>query len=145
LGSESLSSNSSSQLEIFSHDSDSFSMDRTQVSIFKKTYEISFSRFLEGKYCWRLESEVTFELLGDLSHQSLEREFSEKEVSGLLVFSDLSQGDSAWSESVGFLYPTCLIGRGTFSCRLALHQLFSWSFRSSWFSGGLFGSGHFKN
>ena len=67
------SSDSSSELHIFWHDGDSFSMDSTEIGIFEESDQISFCGFLQRKDCLALESKVRFELSGDFSYQSLER------------------------------------------------------------------------
>ncbi|CAG5096702.1 Similar to Afdn: Afadin (Mus musculus) [Cotesia congregata] len=50
------STDTTSQLDVFGHDGDTFSVDSAKVSIFKKTNEVSFASFLEGQHCRALES-----------------------------------------------------------------------------------------
>ena len=65
-------------------------MDGAQVGVFEETDEVALGGFLEGEDSGGLESEVSFELLGDFSDESLERKLSQQQVGGLLVFSDFS-------------------------------------------------------
>ena len=41
--------------------------------------------------------------MGNFSDHSLEGKFPDQQVSGLLILSDFSKGNSSWFESVGFL------------------------------------------
>mmetsp|Transcript_770 Transcript_770/g.1629 ORF Transcript_770/g.1629 Transcript_770/m.1629 type:complete len:99 (-) Transcript_770:557-853(-) len=43
-----LSTNAARQLNILGHDCDTFCVNRTQVRVFKKSYQISLSRLLQG-------------------------------------------------------------------------------------------------
>lgn len=79
--SKSVSSDSLGQLEVASHDGHSLGMNGTQVGVFKERDEISFSGFLEGEHCRRLESKFLFPFMGDFSDHSLERELSNKKIS----------------------------------------------------------------
>jgi hypothetical protein len=44
------------------------------------------------------------EVLGDLSHEPLERELSDEQLGGLLVPSDFTEGDCPRSESMRLLH-----------------------------------------
>ncbi len=74
-----------------------------KVRVFEQANKIGFSCFLESSNSRGLETKVSLEVLGDLSHESLERKFSNEELSGLLIFSDFSKSYSSRSESVRFL------------------------------------------
>merc|ERR1712048_1476412 len=118
----SLSSDSSGQLHVLWHDGDSLGVDGAEVGVFEKTNHVGLSGFLESKDGRGLESEVVLEIVGDFSDESLEWEFSNEELSRFLELSDVSKGNSSWSESV-------------------------WSLDTSWDSWGLslcggFGGGH---
>jgi len=95
-----LSSDSSSQLNVLGHDRDSLGVDRTEISVFKETNEISFRSFLQRKYGGALESKVTLEVLSNLSNESLERQLANQQLRRLLELSNLSQGDSSWSRDI---------------------------------------------
>ncbi len=78
-------------------------MNCTKIGILKKSYQISLTRLLQSHDSWGLESDVTFDLRRNLPDQSLKRKFSEKQLSRLLVSSDLSGSNSPWSKSVTLL------------------------------------------
>ena len=88
----------------------------------------------------RLESQVSLEVLGDLTDQTLEGQLSDQELSRFLVSSDLSKSDGSWSVTVRFLDSSS--GWRTLSGGLGC-QLLSWSLSSSRFTGGLLGTSHF--
>ena len=123
-----LSSDSSSQLHILWHNSDSFSVNSAQVGIFEQSNQVSFRCFLESHYSRGLESEIGLEILGNFTDQSLEGQFSEQKLSRLLVTSDLTKSNSSWSESVCLLDTSSSWGR--FAGGLG-GKLFSWGFASS--------------
>ena len=116
-------------------------MDGAQVGVFEKSNQIGFGGFLQSEDSTALESEFRLVLMGDFSHQSLEREFSHQKFSGLLVLSDFSQSNSSRSESVGLLDSSS--GRGTLSSVLS-SQLLSGDFSSGLLSSSQLSSGHFS-
>merc|ERR1739848_569199 len=97
--SESLTSDSSGELDILGHDGDSLGVDGAEVGVLEETDEVGFRGFLEGEDGAGLESEVLVEGVGDLSNESLERKLSKEEIGGLLISSDFSEGDGTRSES----------------------------------------------
>ena len=115
-------------------------MDGAQVGIFKETDEVSFRGFLESHDGGRLQSEISFEILGDFSDESLEGQLSDEKLGRFLVSSDLSKSDGARSVSVWLLDASGRWGR--LSSGLG-GELLSRSFSSGRFSGGLLCSGHF--
>jgi histone H3 len=124
----SLSADSASQLDVLGHDSDTLGMDGAQVGIFEKTDQISFASFLKSHDGRALESEVSLEVLGDLTDQPLEGQLPDEKLGALLVATDLSEGDSSWPVTMGLLdsssgwgaLPGCLGG-----------QLFPWCLSTS--------------
>jgi len=137
---ESFTSDSSGQLEISSHDSDSLGMDGAQIGIFEKTDQISFSSFLKSQNSGALESQISFIVMSDFSDESLERKLSDEEISGLLVLSDFSKSDGTGSISVGLLDTT---GSGSALSGGLGGELLSGSLGTGRFSGSLLSSGHF--
>ena len=135
----SLSTDSSGQLDVLWHDGDTLGMDGAQVGVLKQTNKVSLTSLLEGHDSRGLESEVSLEVLGNLSHQTLEWQLADEELSALLVSSDLTESNCSWPVSVGFLNSSS--GWGRFSGRLG-GQLFSGSLSSSGFSCGLLGTSH---
>lgn len=51
-----------------------------------------FGSHLQGTDGCPLKAQVGFEVLGDLTHQALEWELADEQLSGLLVAPDLTQG-----------------------------------------------------
>ena len=135
----SLSTDSSGQLDVLGHDGDTLGMDGAQVGVLKQTNKVSLTGLLEGHDSRGLESEVSLEVLGNLSHQTLEWQLADEELSALLVSSDLTESNCSWPVSVGFLNSSS--GWGRFSGSLG-GQLFSGSLSSSGFSCCLLGTSH---
>jgi hypothetical protein len=54
----------------------------------------------------RLEAKIGFEVLGDLTDKTLERELADKELGGLLVFADFAERHGAWAVAVRLLHTT---------------------------------------
>ena len=63
-------------------------MDRAQVGVFEQANQVRFGRFLQRQDRGGLESQVSLEILGDFSDQSLERQLSDEQFRGLLVLAD---------------------------------------------------------
>ena len=82
-------------------------MDSAQVGVFEETDQVCLSCLLEGKNGGTLESQIRLEVLGNLADKSLERQFADEKLSGLLVFADLTEGDRSGAVSVGLLHTTC--------------------------------------
>lgn len=75
-----LSSDSSGQLHVPNHDSDSLSVDGAKIGIFEETDEIGLGGFLESKDGLGLESNVVLDLSSEILHNSLERKLPDEEV-----------------------------------------------------------------
>jgi hypothetical protein len=121
-------------LDILGHDRNTLGVDSTQVSIFEKTHQVSFGGFLEGQDGRSLEPEITLEILGDLTDQTLEGKLSDEEVGTLLVTTDLTKGDGSGSVSVGLLDSSGSWGRLTSSLG---GKLLARSLTSGGLAGGL--------
>ena len=70
----SLYPNASCQLDVCGHDGDVFSLDGTEVGVFKKSDKIGFRGLLECHQGCQLEPDIMFEFLSYFSDQSLERQ-----------------------------------------------------------------------
>ena len=127
------------KLDVLGHDGDTLGVDGAQVGIFEKTNQVSLSRFLESHDGAGLETQVSLEVLSDLTNQTLEWQFADQKLSGLLVTTDLTESDCTWAIPVGFLDSTGSGGRlsGSLGC-----QLFTGGLASGGFSCGLFCSCH---
>ena len=135
----SLSSDSSGQLDVLGHDGDPLGVDGAQVGVLKQTNEVSLAGLLESHDSRGLEPEVSLEVLGDLSHQTLEGQLADEELSALLVSSDLSESHSSWSVSVRLLDSSSGWSRLPGSLG---GQLLPGSLSSGGFTSGLLGSCH---
>ena len=135
-----LSTDATGQLDVLGHNGDTLGMDGAQVGVLEKSNQVSLRGFLEGLDCGSLETQVSLEVLSDLTDKTLEGQLSDEKLSGFLVSSDLSKSNCSWSVSVWFLDSTS--GWGTLASGLG-SQLFSWSFSTSGFSCSLLGTGHF--
>ena len=138
--SEPISSDSLGELEISGHDGDSLGVDGGKVGVLKEWNEVSLSSLLEGEDGRALESELLLELVGDLADESLEGEFSDEEVSWLLVLPDLSEGNCSGFEAVGLLDASGDGGR--LPGDLLGNELLSGDLLGSGLSGSLFCAGH---
>ncbi|GAB2284454.1 hypothetical protein Dimus_018905 [Dionaea muscipula] len=134
-----LSSNPPSKLDILRHNRNPLSMNGTQVCILKDTNKVSLGGLLEGGDSGALEPEIGFEVLSDLPHQPLEREFPDQELRALLVLPDLPQRHRPWAEPVGFLHTAGRWG-GLAGC--LGRQLLPWGFSSGGFPRCLLGASH---
>ena len=114
-------------------------MNGAQVGVFEEADEVGLRGFLQSKNGRSLESKVSFEVLGDLTDETLEWEFANEKLGGLLVATDFTKGDRAWSVTVWLLDTTG--GGGGLACCLC-GELFAWSFASGRFTCGLFCACH---
>ena len=135
----SLSSDSPGQLDVLGHDGDSLGVDGAQVGVLEQTNKVGLAGLLESHDSRGLEPEVSLEVLGDLSHQTLEGQLADEELSGLLVSSDLTESDGSWSVSVRLLDSSSGWSRLPGSLG---GQLLPGSLSSGGFTSGLLGSCH---
>jgi len=97
------STDTASELDILWHNGDTLGVDGTQVGVLKQSNEVSFTGLLESSNSSRLEPEISFEVLSDFSHETLEGQLPDEKLSRLLVSSDLTESDGSWPVSVGLL------------------------------------------
>ena len=135
----SLATDSPGQLDVLGHDGDTLGVDGAQVGVLEQTDEVSLAGLLESHDSRGLESQVSLEVLGDLSHQTLEGQLADEELSGLLVSPDLTESDGSWPISVGLLDTSGSGGGLTGSLG---GQLLPGGLASGGFSCGLLGTGH---
>ena len=134
-----LSTDATSQLDVLGHDSDTLGMDSTQVGILEETNQVCLGSFLKSLDGGSLESQISLEILSNLTDKSLEGQLSDEELCGFLVSSDLTESNGSWSISVGLLHSSS--GWGRFSGSLG-GQLLPWSLSSGGFSCSLLGTSH---
>ena len=114
-------------------------MDGAQIGVFEQTDQIGLASLLQSHDSGALEPQVSFEVLGNLPHQTLEGQLADEELSRLLVPPDLSEGDCARPVPVRLLHTSC--GGRRFSSSLS-GQLLSRGLASSRFTRGLLGTCH---
>lgn len=76
-----LTTDTTGELDVLWHDGDTFGVDGAQVSVFEQTYKVSLRCLLEGHDGGRLETEVSLEVLGNFTDQSLEGELADEQLS----------------------------------------------------------------
>ena len=134
-----LSTDTAGKLDVLGHDGDTLGVDGAQVGVFEETDEVSLRSLLEGHDGRGLETQVSLEILSDLTDQTLEGQFADQELSGFLVTTDLTESDGTGTIPMGLLDSTG--SRGGFTGSLGC-QLFTGGFASGGFTGGLLGTGH---
>jgi hypothetical protein len=75
------SANTTSQLDVFWHDCDTLGVDGAQVGVFEEANEVRFGCFLQCHDGRRLEAQISFEVLGDLTNQALEWQLTDEQLS----------------------------------------------------------------
>jgi len=122
-----LSADPACQLDVLGHDGHTLGVDGAQVGVLEQTDEVGLAGLLEGHDGGRLEAQVGLEVLGDLAHETLEGQLADEQLGGLLVTTDLTQGDCSGPVSVGLLH-TSGGGRalaGGLGCQLLTGRLAS--------------------
>lgn len=85
-----LAPDSPGKLNVLGHDGDALGVDGTQVSVFKQSNEVRLCRLLQCQHRMALETQVSLEILRNLTNQPLEWELPDQELSTLLVLADFS-------------------------------------------------------
>ena len=134
-----LSTDTAGKLDVLGHDGDTLGVDGAQVGVFEETDEVSLRSLLEGHDGRGLETQVSLEVLSDLTDKTLEGQLADQKLGGLLVTTDLTKSDGTGPITMGFLDSTG--GRGGLTGGLG-GQLFPGGFASSGLTGGLLGTGH---
>merc|ERR1712131_37089 len=134
-----LATDATDQLDILGHDGDTLGVNGAQVGVLKQADEVSLRSLLQSHDSAGLETQVSLEVLGDLTDQTLEGQLADQELSGLLVATDLTEGDGSRPVPVGLLDTTG--GRGGLPGSLG-SQLLPGGLSSSGFTSGLLGTSH---
>ena len=108
-----LTTETASELYILRLDGHTLGVDGSQVGVFKEPDQVSFRRFLQGTDGAALETQVGLEVLGNLTHKTLEGQLADKQLSALLITTDFSQSNSSWSVTVWLLDSSGCWGRLT--------------------------------
>lgn len=78
-------------------------MDGAQVGIFEEGDEVGLDGLLKSTDSRRLETEIRFEVLSNLTDKALEWQLADEELGGLLIATDLTEGDGSWLVAMGLL------------------------------------------
>jgi len=116
-------------------------VDCAQVGVLEEADEVGLGGLLEGKDGGSLEAKITLEVLRDLANEALEGELADEEVSGLLVPTDLAEGDGTGAVAMGLFHAP---GGGGGLARCLGGELLAGGLASGGLAGGLLGTGHFE-
>ena len=133
------STDTAGKLDVLGHDGDTLGMDGAQVGVLKETNQVSLRGLLKGHDSRGLETEVSLEVLGNLTDKALEGQLADEKLSGLLVTTDLTESDCAGAITMGLLDSSG--SRGRFAGSLG-GKLLPGGLASGGFAGGLFGTCH---
>ena len=102
-----LSTDTASQLDVLGHDGDTLGVDGAQVGVLEQTNQVSLAGLLQSHDGGALEAQVSLEVLGDFTHQTLEWQLADQQLSRLLVTTDLTKSDSSRPVTMRFLHSSC--------------------------------------
>ena len=137
----SLSTDPPGELDVLGHDGDPLGVDGAQVGVLEESDQVGLAGLLQSHDSAGLESQVSLEVLGNFSDQTLEGQLADQKLGGFLVTSDLTESNSTGPISVGLLDTTG--GGGRFSGSFG-GQLFTGRFSTGGFTGCLLGTSHFR-
>ncbi|KYM95956.1 hypothetical protein ALC62_13404, partial [Cyphomyrmex costatus] len=135
-----LSANTTCQLDILRHDSNSLSMNGAEIGVFKQTNEISLASLLQRHNSRALETKIRFEVLSNLTDETLERQFTDQQFSALLVATNFSKSHSSGPITMRLLHSAS--GRRALTSGFG-RQLFSGSLASGRLACCLLSTSHF--
>ena len=134
-----LSADTASQLDVLGHDGHTLGVDGAQVGVLEESHQVSLRGLLQGHDGRGLEAKVSLEVLGNFSHQALEGQLADEQLSALLVTTDLTESHCARPVPVRLLHSSG--GRGALTGSLG-GQLFPWCLSTSGFTCGLLSTCH---
>jgi len=100
----SFATDSSGELDILWHDGHTLGVDGAQVGVFEKADQVSLAGLLQSANGSALEPEISFEILSNFSHETLEGQFTDEELSGFLVTTDLTKSHGTGTITMGLLH-----------------------------------------
>jgi len=135
----SLASDPSGELDILWHDGHTLGVNSAQVGVLEKSYQVSLAGLLKGADGCALKPEISFEILSNLSYESLEGQLANKQLGRLLVTPNFTKGHGTGTITMGFLDSSS--GRSALPGSLG-GQLFPGSLSSGRLTGGLLCTSH---
>ena len=73
------------QLDILGHDSHPLGVDGAKVGVLEQTHQVRLASLLQGHHSRALEPQVSLEILGNLTNETLEGQLTDEQFSRLLV------------------------------------------------------------
>jgi hypothetical protein len=134
-----LSADAAGELNVLGHDGDTLGMDGAQVGVLEEANKVGLSSLLKGKDGRALESKITLEVLGDLTHETLKGKLADEQIRRLLVATDLTKRYGSGAVTVGLLDASG--GGGGLASGLG-GELLAGGFASGGLAGGLLGTSH---
>ena len=134
-----LATDPAGQLDVLGHDGHTLGMDGTQVGVLKETNQVGLASLLQGHDGRALEAQVSLEVLGDLTDQTLEGQLPDQQLSALLVTTDLTKSHCSRPVTMGLLHTSG--GWGTLASCLG-GQLLPGGLPTSRFTCCLLGTSH---
>jgi len=135
----SLASDSPGKLDILWHDGHTLGVNSAQVGVLEKTNQVGLAGLLKSTNGCALKPEISFEILSNLSYESLEGQLADQQLGGLLVTTNLTKSHGTRAITMGFLHTSG--GRCRFSSGLG-GQLLPRSLASGRLTGGLLCTSH---
>jgi hypothetical protein len=132
-----LTTDTTSKLNILRHDRHTLGMNSTQVGILKKTHKVRLTRLLQRQNGSGLKPQIRLEILRNLTNETLEGCLTDQKVGGLLIFADLTKSDGTGTVTVGLLDTSG--GGGGLASGLG-GELFAGGLASGGFTCGLLGA-----
>jgi len=134
-----LTADAAGKLNVLRHDRHTLGVDSAQIGVLEEANKVRLRSFLQGHDRRRLEPQVSFEVLGDLTDKALEGQLTDKQFSALLVPSDLAESDSPRPVAMGLLHTSS--SRSTLPCSFG-GELLARGFSASALTSGLLRSCH---
>merc|ERR1739842_72323 len=97
-----LATDTAGKLDVLGHDGDTLGVDGAEVGVLEETNEVGLGSFLESHDGRRLETEISLEVLGDLTDETLEGELADEKLGALLVPTDLTESHGTGPVPMGF-------------------------------------------
>ena len=98
-----LATDTAGKLDVLGHDGHTLGVDGAQVGVLEETDQVGLAGLLEGHDGGALESQISLEVLGDLTDKTLEGQLADEELGGLLVTTDLTESDGSGPVTMGLL------------------------------------------
>jgi len=133
-----VTADTTSELHVFRHNRNALRVDSAQVSIFEQADEVCFGSLLKRHYGGALESKIAFEILSNLTNETLEWEFANKKIRAFLELADFSKSDGSGTIAM-WLHDSNEWGCGTTSGN---SRQLARCFATGGFTSSLFGTSH---